>query len=148
VPYSVTPTLWAVGFSRELQIPIAIAMICLVCRQMLEQHKNPRWKGTYDLSFGHHKTRESLDASAYQNCCICRTVSQIVASKVQLAEQQNRESAETSVEDCFTQASLSHVHKWGGYRLDFKLNRQYNVEKAGSFLLKQASRFRLPSPAI
>lgn len=107
---------------------------------MLEQHKNSRWKGSYDLFFEHHADKESLEISARQNCCICRTVCQIVVSKIPSSQHENHDILSPTPgaweDHWFTQASLFYVSKNESYRLDFKLNRQYNFDRAGSFLLK------------
>jgi len=115
-------------------------MICDVCKNMLERHEGYLWKGTYDLSFKHHTSEEKLKNAASQDCCICRTI----YSKLQTLQQLDRELGSSVArnwkENYFTQASLSYVRRWTSYRLDFRLNRQHDSERVGSFFLKETGK--------
>jgi hypothetical protein len=104
-------------------------MVCQVCKDVLEKHDNYRWKGTYDLTFDHHPNQESLQASAEKDCCICRAL---------LSKFNTQNSIAGKKREAFlTQASLSYDRQWSAYRLDIKLNEQYNLERVGSFLLTE-----------
>ncbi|KAE8444136.1 hypothetical protein EG329_000824 [Mollisiaceae sp. DMI_Dod_QoI] len=117
-------------------------MVCNVCKEMLEKHTNYRWKGTYDLAFDHHPDHKSLKVSAIENCCICR----VLLSKFNTRpdadnESQNDKAGKKKREAFFTQASLSYNRQWSAYRLDIKLNERYNLERVGSFFLKELRKF-------
>jgi hypothetical protein len=119
-------------------------MICIVCKDMLEKHTNYQWKGTYDLAFDHHPNKKSLENSAKENCCICR----VLLFKFNIQPDADNESqnyiAGKKREAFFTQASLSYDRQWSAYRLNIRLNKRYNLERVGSFLLKELCK-SLPS---
>ncbi|KUJ09351.1 HET-domain-containing protein [Mollisia scopiformis] len=112
-------------------------MVCTICKDMLEKHINYRWKGTYDLAFDHHRTHQSLKDSAKENCCICRVLLSMFKSRDDADHESHTSIAGKKKEAFFTQASLTYNRQWEAYRLDFRLNQQYNLERVGSFLLKQ-----------
>ncbi|KAH6664945.1 heterokaryon incompatibility protein-domain-containing protein [Halenospora varia] len=111
-------------------------MICDVCKQMLENQKKSYWKGTYDLSFEHHGDELSLRESAEKHCCICTAIWWKVGKLEKGENIPNSPGLATWEQRCFTRASLSYVHQWKVYRLDFRLSPLYNSERAGSFFLK------------
>lgn len=114
-------------------------MVCQVCKDVLEEQKNYRWKGTYDLAFGHHRDQESLQASAKNGCCICRALLSKF-NTLRRADDKSQNSIagkKREVKSFLTQASLSYDHQSSAYRLDIKLNEQYHLERLGSFLLKE-----------
>jgi hypothetical protein len=111
-------------------------MICSVCKEMLEKHAHYRWKGTYNLAFDHHPNHKSLEDSAKENCCICR----VLLSKFNTrpdAYKESRNHIAGKKREAFTQASLSYNPQWTGYRLDIRLNERENLERVGSFFLKE-----------
>jgi len=112
-------------------------MICKICTNMLEKHTNYRWKGTYDLKFHHHPNYKSLENSAQEKgCCVCRVLLFKFHSRPD-AESQNYTAPGKRTEAFFTQASLTYNRQWSAYRLDIRLNKQYDLELVGSFFLKQ-----------
>lgn len=115
-------------------------MVCAVCKTMLEQHKNYRWKGTYDLSFDHHPTRQSLDDSAKDNCCICRVVLDKFKARPE-TERGGKGYGEAEGRELSTHASLSYDREWIAYRLDVKLGERWKGELVGSFFLKELREF-------
>jgi len=112
-------------------------MVCNVCKEMLEKHKNYRWKGTYDLAFDHHPSQKSLQDSANENCCICRVLLSKFKARPEADHEPQDQPAGKKREPFFTQASLSYNRQWSAYRLDVKLNERYNLERVGSFFLKE-----------
>jgi hypothetical protein len=114
-------------------------MVCQVCKAVLEEHDNYRWKGTYDLAFDHHRDQESLQASAKKDCCICRALLSKFNTLLRADDKSQNSIAgkKREAKSFLTQASLSYDRQWSAYRLDIKLNEQYNLERVGSFLLTE-----------
>lgn len=123
-------------------------MVCSVCIEMLEKHKNYRWKGTYDLAFDHHESLKSLDKSAKEECCICR----VLLAKFKSRPDSEHENSQPAIalrksKAFFTHASLTYARQWSAYRLDIRLNERYEKERVGSFLLKQLRKSIRPETA-
>ncbi|KAL2074110.1 hypothetical protein VTL71DRAFT_7888 [Oculimacula yallundae] len=111
-------------------------MVCHVCKEMLEKQAHLRWKGTYDLAFGHHEDEASLEASARSKCCIC----QVLFTKFNTRPDEDKKPhifPGKNNTPFFTQASLSYNRQWSAYRLEFRLNDRFKLDIVGNFLLKQ-----------
>jgi hypothetical protein len=102
---------------------------------MLEKNANQRW---YGLAFDHHPGLLSLKNSVKEDCCICRVLFEKFNSIHPEADQQlQKYSGGKKTEAVLTQASLTYNREWAAYRLDIRLNKRYNLERVGSFFLKQ-----------
>lgn len=117
-------------------------MVCDTCKDMLEKHARYRWKGTYDLAFDHHPDHESLKNSAKEKCCICRVLLSKFSNRSDADHVSRDENVGKKRKTNFTLASLTYNRQWGAYRLDIRLNEQYNSERVGSFFLKEVKDLR------
>ena len=136
-------------------------MICRVCYGVLRGHQGSQWRGTFDLHFDHHTSRQELENSAEMSCVICRSLSYELKRLEKREEKQaaaiwdgvstyirlllwgelDTKVIESQNQKRFLSAYLSKVHGLGKhaiYRLDFKLR---DSERVGTFALQQIGRF-------
>ncbi|KAH6708824.1 heterokaryon incompatibility protein-domain-containing protein [Leptodontidium sp. MPI-SDFR-AT-0119] len=118
-------------------------MVCTICEDMLKKHANQQH---YGLAFDHQPSLESLIESAKENCCICRVLLAKFKTIQPYAVLGKSMARPGKTEAVLTQASLTYNREWAAYRLDIRLNQRHNLERVGSFFLKQLPVKELTSP--
>ncbi|KAF1981172.1 HET-domain-containing protein [Aulographum hederae CBS 113979] len=120
--------------------------LCTTCHLLLRGHYGSEWRGTFDLRFRHHATRQDLQNSARLGCGICqivfREVSRIDArdSKGRLVRElrgQIRRVAsgkwESDPQEPLLRVGISRVPDISGiYSMEFRTTQS---ERVGTFVL-------------
>jgi hypothetical protein len=90
----------------------------MICTGMLRGGTGQHWTGTFDLTFKHHSTADSLRRSEQAGCSICTALASELRQEIDLLEGQ----------DIFIAAKLYKVKtpelKQAIYRLDFVLQKK------------------------
>jgi hypothetical protein len=95
---------------------------------MLRGGTGQQWIGTYDLTFKHHVTTDTLRRSREAGCSICTALANELRQEIDLLEDQ----------DISIEASLSEVKEYNGtYRLDFLLEKR----RTRTFVLREKGKF-------